>query len=578
MKFDGQAELGYQLPDIEHTTASDIPLTPSQLEKWLSELPILNLNQLAYQIPKYVQDLNRVRLSDKHRFNMLEQLRPLVAHIYQSLTKRFRGSNLSLSTESKEIQWLINVLMAEMATGYQHLLFSLAEKNPSLFSRSQYVLLVERTTYYLGEKICLSYLLSTAVPDSVWQEFNATYAYARKLKFNTKKVKDEFAFLGYNKGNIDIIYNRILLLSLVSPYSLRSAEIEQIYFGMLPWLHGMKLININEAKNAVNVLNLKQDRGPEFQESVLQSEDKFLIDSSELLINLKGWLETGNSPKSASYKGMSKKLLNEVISKLASTKQRSEERLYNQGEHVEVVIGLQNIDVFLGHITSLIDESDSPIPEIQIDEEAEELVLNDNADSDWDTLHFYSPELSPQQRSESELAAMEEAKGAEVRRHVFNIENESERGVCLSCSHLHATGLYIGELMFIRGFDPETWTLGIIRWMTLHNKKLEVGLYLLSAHVDQVTVSRESMAGDDMIINALWMAEGEYGDTILLPSAEFKTGDELMLDHKGEALGVTLGNVVWHSEGFSQFCMVTDDFDLEGVDPKQEFLIPAWAK
>jgi len=570
MKFNGQAELDYQLPEFEITTATDIPLTPSQLEKWLSELPILNTNQLAYQIPKYIQDLNRVKLSDKQRFNMLEQLRPIVAHIHQSLTKYFRGSNLSLSTEHKEIQWLINVLMAEMAIGYQHLLFSLAKNNPSLFSRSQYVLLVERTAYYLSEKICLSYLLSTAVPDSVWKELNATYAYARKLKLNKKKLKDEFAFFAYNKGNIDSIYNRILLLSLVSPYSLRSAEIEQIYFGMLPWLNGIKLLNSSKAKNGDYIIDLKQDTGPKYQETGLHSDDKHLIDCSGLLSNLKAWLATGNAPKSANHKGMSKKLLNEVISKLESTKQRKDERLHNQGDRVEVVIGLRNIDVFLGHITSLIEEQDSPIPEIRIDKDADKLILNDD-NSDWDTLHFYAPKDAPKQRHESGVTSIEESKEPEVRRHIFNIENESERGVCLSCSDLHGTGLYIGELMFIRGFDPETWTLGIIRWMTLHNKKLKVGLYLLSAQVERVIVGREGVAGDDVTINALWMAEGEHGDTILLPSAEFNTGDELLLDHKGDELEVTLGKVVWNSEGFSQFCIIANNVDVKAGEAKKTF-------
>jgi len=579
MSFDGQAELGYQLPELGNTAFSEIPLTPGELEIWLAALPILNTNQLAYQIPKYIQDLNRTKLSDKQRFNMLEQLRPLVTHIFQSLTKRFRGGNLSLSAESQEIQWLINVLMSEMAAGYQRLLFNIAKKNPGLFGRSQYVLLTQRAAYYLGEKICLAYLLSAVVPENVWQEFNSTYAYARKFKLNTKKLNDEFAFLDQKKGSIESIYNRILLLTLVSPYSLRSAELEQVYFGLLPWLHDIKLINVSEAKSNVHVLNLKQDKGPEFQASVLKGEDKYILDCTELVEKLKVWLETGAAPKSAKKKGMSKKLLIEIIAKLDSTKQRSEERLYNEGGRVEVVIGLENIDLFLGHITSLIEDHDSPIPQMEIDEVENDMIWDENSNGDWGTLHFYAPQESAQKRAVP-VTPIASVKKTEVRRHVFNIENESERGVCLSCSHLHGTGLYIGELMFIRGFDPETWTLGIIRWMTLQNKKLEVGLFLLSAHVDQVVVSRRSSAGD-ITVNALWMAKGEHGDTILLPTAEFAVGDELQLDHKGDEVDISLGKVVWHSEGFSQFCMIMnnyDDLEFKNIESKQDFLIPAWAK
>ena len=578
MKFDGQAELGYELPELGYMAAAvDIPLTPNQLEIWLAELPILNLNQLAYQIPKYIQDLNRTKLSDKQRFNMLEQLRPLVAHIYQLLTKRFRGGNLSLSSESQEIQWLVNVLMDEMAVGYQRLLFNLAKKNPSLFGRGQYLLLTQRTAYYLGEKICLSFLLSSAVPEKVWQEFNATYAYARKLKLHTKKISDEFAFIDQKKGSIESIYNRILLLTLVSPYSLRSAELEQIYFGLSPWLQGIKLINVSDATSHKHVLNLKQGRGPEFQDSILQGEDKYVIDCSELVDKLNVWLKTGNAPKSAKHKGMSKKLLIEVIDKLDSIKLRKEDRLYNQGELVEVVIGLQNIDLFLGHITSLIEEHDSPIPQMKFDDVEPDIIWDEDSNNSWDTLHFFTPEDTLHNRSES-TTSVESAENLEVRRHAFNIENESEQGVCLSCSHLHGSGLYIGELMFIRGFEPEIWTLGIIRWMTLQNKKLEVGLYLLSAHVDQVIVTHREGSHDDIAVNALWLAQGEHGDTILMPTAEFKTGDQLALDHGKESMDVTLGESVWHSEGFSQFCIILNDLEFQNMGAKEDFLIPAWAK
>ncbi len=163
MYVDGQAILGYELPNLDGGN-SEIPMTPNQLEKWLTALPILNIKQLAYELPKYIQELNRTNISDKQRLNMLEQLRPIVNHIYGTLTKRFRGSNLRLSKEYQEIQWLLNVLIAEMANGYKRLLFAIANRKPGWFKKGHYVLLAQRTLYYLGERICLSYLLSVDVP------------------------------------------------------------------------------------------------------------------------------------------------------------------------------------------------------------------------------------------------------------------------------------------------------------------------------------------------------------------------------------------------------------------------------
>ncbi|NOQ93528.1 MAG: hypothetical protein GQ547_02705 [Methylophaga sp.] len=574
MKFDGQAELVYQLPKLERKASSNVPLTPDNLERWLSDLPILNIKQLSYQLPKYIQELNRIKVSDKHRFNMLEQLRPTVAYIYDALIKRFRGANLSLSSESQEIQWLLNVVISEMAIGYQRLLFNLAKKDSTWLSRKKYTLLAQRAAYYLGERICLSYLLSTVVPDRVWLELNATYSYAQKSNLNTINIKDKFAYFGSKSGSIDCIYKRILLLTLVSPYSLRSAELEQIYYGLLPWLNCIKLIHVTKQLTNVYVLDFKQDYGPEHQGTIFEGGDKYSIECTELVNKLNTWLDSGDAPASVNHKGMSKKLLTEITSRLGGIKKRVDERFYGRAGQVDVVVGLQDIDVFLGHVKSLVDEAnDLPIIDdyydVSIVSEQEELT------DEWGELSSFLPETTLEDKQE--VVPVVESAHHGIRQHVFDIENESKRGACLSCNYINGSGLYLGELMFMRGFDPEIWTLGIIRWMLVQNKKLKIGLYLFSAQVEQVVVSHNSSAGD-IDINALLLGESEHGDTVLLPSAEFKVGDELQLDHRGNKADIILGDVVWQSEGFAQFCLIAQEVELEELEPDDDFLIPAWAK
>lgn len=505
---------------------------------------------------------------------MLEQLRPTVAYIYNTLIKRFRGENLSLSTESQEIRWVLNVLISEMAIGYQRLLFNLAKKEPNWLNGKRYTLLAQRTAYYLGERIYLSYLLSTSTPDRVWLELNATYAYAKKLKLNTIYIKDDFAYFGSKKGSIDCVYKRILLLSLVSPYSLRSAELEQIYYGLLPWLNCINLVHVAEPVTNAYVLDFKQDSGPVHQEAILDGDCR--IDCTKLVNKLNTWLDDGDIPESISHKGMSKKLLMEIVTQLGDIKNRGDERLYNLSGQVEVVVGLQDIDVFLGHIKSLIsidEDNDSPI----YNDDKDESVWLGQDEFSHNGTDFNSS--SAQTTLEEKQEDAQEGKGShhEIRQHVFDIENESERGVCLSCNYIHGTGLYLGELMFMRGFDPEVWTLGIIRWMLVQNKELKIGLYLFSAQVEQVVISDTGSAVD---VNALLLGGCEHGDTVLLPSAEFKVGDELQLNYKGDETDITLGDVVWKSEGFSQFGLIIQEAKLEETTSGEEndFLIPAWAK
>lgn len=383
MKFDGQTVLGYQLPELVEHTNLDIPLTPKELEAWLANIPSLNIQLLTSHIPKYIQDLNRVKLSDKRRLEMLEMLRPIVTHIYHALTKKLRGSNLTLSEEFQETQWIANVMIKEMAIAYQRLLFNLAKKEPSLFNRGQYVLLAQRTAYYLAENICLSYLLSLSIPDRGWQDINATYTYACKLKLNTKKVRDEYAGFESSRGTINDIFKRVILLSIVSPYALRSAEIEQIYYGLFPWLDRIKLSKGAKSNSNYYTINLKQDRGPIFQHSESNNEDEYYIDCTEFLEKLRLWLETGNAPHAATNRGMSTKLLTELISQLDGSRYRLQERVDIKGDRVKVIIGLDNIDLFL----SQLDKSSG--------EKVDSVAMDNGNDS---SLHFYTPRDTAKQK------------------------------------------------------------------------------------------------------------------------------------------------------------------------------------
>ncbi len=565
--------LKYQLPEmIAPRKAADIPLTPNKLEKWLAGLPLLNINQLSYSIPNYIQQLNKVNLPDKDRFAMLEQLRPVVAHLYTSLAKRFCRRNLDLSRESQEIQWLTNQMISEMVIGYQRLLLGITKKKIGMMNRSQYTVLAQRTIYYLSEQIRLSYMLCCEPPKSAWFELNSTYSYALKHKLTDTKLKDNLAYFD-GKGSIGTLYNRILLLSMVAPYSLRGAELEQVYYGLTAWVD---LIQVQKNKSSSNgyAIGFEDDYGPIYYPTLNNIANKRVIDNTLLLRQLKRWQDSGERPESFDQKGMSDKLLEQIIVALEAGKVDSEEQYIGDNKPVEVVMGLQNIDVFLEHIDSIMneDEINSPIPQVKIAES--EL---DMESIDWDTLQFYTPTIQP--TSAREVSVKKEVKQETdiptVRRHKFTVENESKMGACISCNDLHGNGLFIGEMMFIRGYDPQIWTLGVVRWMRIASNKLFVGLYLLSAEVDSVIVSKEGTTGD-LTVNALWMADSdEHGDTLLLPRAEFRTGNQVQLLHHGEKILATLGKEIWHSEGFAQFIFTSQNVEQEDSESFSEYLMPA---
>jgi len=558
MAFNGQTFLGYQLPKLLDTNmARGMPLTSKQLDQWFSGLPLLNVQQLLSQIPKYIYKINRLPISDSQRFSILERLRPIVDYLYNSIIKQIRGRNLYLSKEYREFEYLTRELVMGMALGYQRLLFNKAKNKPFFFSRGTYRLLAQRTMYYLGEQIRVSYLLSIAVPKNVWKDFNVSYAFTVYFRLNKATLVDQFAYYHNNKGSIDSLYHRILLLTMISPYSLRNGELDHVYFGLASCLNNIKLTKKIEEQGYGHILDLESDMGPLYVEQNTLQQTALRVDNRTLLDKLTLWLESGTPPISVTEHRISTKLLKHLISNLDVAKRGERQRLDSDGGQLEVITGLQDIHVFLQNIRSLVsDNRATPIAEISEGKPAEAFhnIWGRRLESSWDSHQFYESSTA----SRHKMQNRSEARAApSVRRHDFTVENESETSVCISCNSLHGNGLFIGELMLIRGYNFETWTLGTVLWMNLSGKQLKVGLQLLSAKVDWVTVDKVG-TNDDVLIDALWLAGNEQGDTLLLAYAEFQTGDAIQLNHHSNSSIVTLGEIVWHSEGFAQFRFVVE--------------------
>lgn len=585
MGFNGQDILDYQLAKLEGKASAGIPLKPKALEKWIAELPLLNIDQLAYQIPEYLQKTNQIKIADKQRFKILELLRPIVDHIQNALITRVRGSNLDLSAEFQETQWIANTLLSEIAQGYQRLLFNQSKSKPGLFNRTHYALLIERTSYYLGERICLAYMSSGEVPSAVWKDLHATHLLSLRLKLNTFKISDELAFYNNTKYSLDTIYKRIVFLSIVQPYSLRSAELEQLYYGLMAILEGVNFKIKQDGEDCHYFINLKQDYGPQIISSLKEKNYILFIDNTKIIADLLYWKETEHAPKSSKYKGMPAKLLAKVIAKLDGSVPRPLNRVErHNNEQVELIIGLQKIDLFLRYKNGY--PVEDVIVEPEVVAEPEVLSLNNNwgerVEDDWDNLHYFTSLASAAEASEKIVApVVEQFEMPEIERHTFNIENESETGVCLSCSNQISTGLFIGELMYMHSDETEIWMLGIVRWMKVKANKLIIGLHYLSSDVERASVTKHNLT-TDITIEALFLTVIEYGKTLLLPASEFETDEQLQLNYRGEEIDIRLGNIIWSSDGFSQFRFILENNTESAQEDKSDldggYTRPDWAK
>jgi len=584
MALNRQAELCYKLATLTGQFSSDLPDKAESLEDWLAERPMLDVEQLLYQIPSYIQEMNQVDLTDKVRFEMLEMLRPITAHICREIIKRIRkGKGLSLSLEFQEMEWLINVLLQEISLGYQRLLFNKTIKNPRFYNRSDYALLAERAMYYLGERIIFVYMLHSVVPHSIWHDLNSSYRFARKAHLNAIQISDGFALKQSMKCTIDIIYKRILLLTILSPQSLRSAEIEQVYFGLLPLIDTIKLTTDFSSSNEQHIINWESNLGPHYSDAINHNADNWFIDTAEFINELTKCLNTEQVAVLDVDVGISKKLLKKIISKLDGSMKRTDKRIRADGQRVEVIIGLQNIDVFLGNAEALKNNTDSPIQKKESDEGTINHHLHEQATQGDSDTSFYNAIDTAKPGVDQEEVVKKANEPVGEKHYYLKIENESAAGVCLTCDTSQAEGLGIGELLLILGRGVDIWKLGIVCWIKTENKKVDLGVYFLGGELDCINVS---LATDSKNIRkAHWLQKGQSGATVLLETTAFRPGDVINTQRRGIDLTLILHEIIWENEVFSQFGFElinvetnTTESDSTHAKREQDYLIPSWEK
>ena len=71
------------VPDIAVSPATNVETNASDLERWLSQLPLLNPVESSYQLCQSLSALNRAKLDSMQRLKLLELYRVPIKQITQ---------------------------------------------------------------------------------------------------------------------------------------------------------------------------------------------------------------------------------------------------------------------------------------------------------------------------------------------------------------------------------------------------------------------------------------------------------------------------------------------------------------
>ncbi len=519
------------------TSEQTIPLTSETLSDWITTLPMLDNKLLASTISDYVTEINTLVLKGDDRLELLELLRPVVERIMAEMVRESRGRYVEITTENSARQHNAGTILRNMAIGYQRLLVDAA--TPSWFgaSKKDKTLLVGRVLFYASEQLRLAYMLCAFEDKAAWEALNISYHYAVVEQIDKNPLKDPLAYRN-GKGSLDLIYKRIILLAMVLPYSLRGAEVDQIYTGLSEVVSALEIAAITEPTDDVmHMVNLKQSSPPSLQTTLVSKGSYYRIGNGDLHQKLSRYLSTGERPEAAQEKGLSDRILKHLCHHLEPIKRRTQSRVTRGSNRINAVIGLEHIHNFLGQMTVI--------------EVAEEVLVQEEIKKEG--LVFSRHDLPPKQIAVEKVIAMP----IEVPTYQFELENESEKGAQLSCRDLRGEGLYLGCFILLESMVSDIWMLANIRWIRLKNEQEAIfGVELLSSEVEVVEIrlpEKETKAKASILPKILLLKTPAQADTLLLAKIQHQKGQRLILYRQGNEESIVLEEQTWESGGSVQF-------------------------
>ena len=223
-------------------------LKPKKLGEWLLNLPTGDTSKASNLVLQQLKSLNQSRYTYTERGQLLEVIRPTIQNLLSSLKQSLRHAQLPLSQKNLKTSLCIQEILCEMAHGYKHIANELME-NSSLKENDQ--LILRESIYlciqYLARRIVESYLVYTSPQHDVWRELHQLYRYSEIKNIQHEAIDDPNPDFSLPiKYTIDLVYKRIVLLSLAAPYHLMQNEAEEIYYLVSAWTSSCVITEMNK--------------------------------------------------------------------------------------------------------------------------------------------------------------------------------------------------------------------------------------------------------------------------------------------------------------------------------------------
>ena len=275
------------IPLLDQSRRPKPYLRVKQLRQWLQSLPTANTRKTIHLFIEQLNTLNQSNYPVHERIQLLDELRPIARQLLITLKQQLKRADIPLNQKNQDNYQNVQDILSQMATGYKIAVSMLAQAK----SRKEHDDLVLReaiylSIQYLSRKLLEAYLVYREEPEKIWLELNQLYLYAEHQDILHEPLDDPYPDFSLPVHyTIDLVYKRIILLSLSEPYHLMHNEAEDVYYLVSAWTSTCELLPATAiAPDDEYVIDLATDHAPRYAsgETDWSAEEGRIIDIDEV--------------------------------------------------------------------------------------------------------------------------------------------------------------------------------------------------------------------------------------------------------------------------------------------------------
>ncbi len=536
--------LQLSLPPMVGQTAPDVDVAAT--ERWLANLPVLNVSETSHQLFMTLSTLNRRPLDSTVLFRILELYRRPIEVISAEQQKRYLGLPVPLPMDRRPAADRTLQFQVELAYGYKRVVLGLSE-HPILTpeARSALAQAVQRAIRCLTKTLLRSYEVYAAGPEGTWREIHQLYQFAEAEAATELPVADNLNAAVVPSG-VAHAYKQALLLGFSDPFHMPAQLLQKIdsYLDAYAPLAQLTLFADALKPECEFLVDLEQDRagvaGGGNADITPQRRYRLLatVALARTLHQHITTLRTGAVPDDALgrnfYSNRGQELLARLITAWGVNPKRLFSRAPKTGTRVEIARGITHISRCLGNGSTFVPSTSDVGP----------------------------------QPARSEISGQQKESGIYMDRtggsgESWELLDEGAGGFSFGTSRAADRPLQVGDLIAVRlGGEQTAWTIAVVRWARSSTPdRIEFGAERLAPAAEAVAVVASDSPGGEFM-TALRLPEIRTlrrPHTLVTPCGLFRPQRILILDDGYRSRPVRATRLLNLSSSFEQFEFASPD-------------------